>query len=198
MWGLNTVLMGVIPGVLVYSVIKQFARKHSEKLAVRAAGSWAGTFIAALVCGLCMFTREEAREHAGTWMASMLGVHAIIGLVEAAITVTLLAAVAKIAMLNWSNLTQTIVSLLAMSGVVIWAAQPRIGASPYPDGLEYNLERIGIEALPNFAQAFENTFAPWPDYESLIGTLAGNVILLVVAAAGVFVLSSLTSKKVSD
>lgn len=194
MWGLNTVLMGVIPGVLVFSVVKQLAGKRADSLAGQAMGSWLSVMAAGLFCSLCMFSRAEAREHAGAWLSAMLGVHALIGIVEATVTVAVLAAVQRIAKRNWTLTTQSIVSCVAMAGVVIWAATPRIGASPYPDGLEYSLDRLGIEALPSI----QNTLALWPDYNSLVGTLMGNLILLAAAAAVVFVLSSLTSKKVSD
>jgi cobalt/nickel transport system permease protein len=190
-WGLNSVLMGVIPAVVVFSLVKHFAGAHANKLSVKAGASWLSVVLAALVCAICMYSRVEAREQAGSWMASMLGVHALIGIVEAAVTVSLLAVVARIAKLNWSIAMQSVVSCIAMAGIVIIAS---FGASPWPDGLEYNLQRLGIEALPSI----ENTLAPWPDYSSLVGTLAGNLILLATAAAVVFVLSSLTSKKVSD
>lgn len=191
MWGLNTVMMGVIPGVAVYSLVKHFAGKHADKMAVRAAGCWLGTLLAATCCGLALLSREEAREHAGTWMASMLGVHALIGLVEAVITVTMLAAVSKIAKLNWSAAVECVVCCVAMAAVVILAS---FGASPYPDGLEYSLQRFGIEALPSFG----NPFALWPDYNSVVGTLAGGLILLTISAAFIYVLGSVSKKKVSD
>tara|TARA_Y100001933_G_scaffold262286_1_gene319298 strand:- start:60105 stop:60977 length:873 start_codon:yes stop_codon:yes gene_type:complete len=190
MWGLNSVLMGVIPGVLVFSLVKQFAGKKSDTMLARAAGSWLSVFGAGLFCSLCVMSRPEAREQAVTWMSTMVGVHALIGIVEAIVTVSLLTAVERIAKLNWSMTMQTAVSCIAMAGIVIAAS---FGASPYPDGLEYSLEHLGLTTA-----TIENTIALWPDYSSLVGTLMGNLILLSTAAAVVFVLSSLTSKKVSD
>ncbi len=189
--GMNSVLMGVLPAVVVYPLFKKTAPKLSDNFAGQAIGSWISVMLAAFVCSLFVMSRAEARDNAGSWLSSMLLVHARIGLIEAAVTASLLAVVSRIARLNWSVAMQTVVSCLAMAVVVVVAS---LGASPWPDGLEYNLERLSIEALPSL----ENTFALWPDYNSVVGTLAGNVILLAVAAAVVFVLSSVTSKKVSE
>ena len=56
MWGLNSVLMGVIPGVLIYSMVKQVAGTKSDSLLTRAGGSWLSVMAAALFCSLCMFS----------------------------------------------------------------------------------------------------------------------------------------------
>lgn len=188
---LNSVLMGVIPAVVVYPLWKKLAPKASLKPTGIAMGSWLSVMLAALACSLMVLSRPEAREHAGQWITTMLGVHALIGIIEACVTVCLLTAVARIAKLNWSLTKQSTISCIAMAGIVFVAS---FGASPWPDGLEYNLSRLGIEALPSF----ENTFALWPDYNSVVGTLAGNGILLVLAATVVLVLNRMTPTKVGE
>lgn len=190
MWGLNTVLMGVIPGVLVFSLVKQMLGQKSDTLYGRAAGSWLSVLAAGLFCSLCVLSRPEAREQAAGWISTMIGVHVLIGIVEAFATVSLLAAVQYVSKLNWSLSIQTVVSCIAMAGIVVVAS---LGASPYPDGLDYSLEHLGLGS-----ESLSNSIALWPDYSSLVGTLTGNLILLATAAAVVFVLSSVSNKKVSD
>ena len=189
--GLNSVLMGVIPAVIVYPLWKKVPGSFASKPLGLAIGSWLSVVLAAFACSLFVLSRPEAQPHAAQWISSMLGVHALIACVEAVVTVSLIWAVARLARYNWSITAQSVAACLGMSSIIFIAS---FGASPWPDGLEYNFQRLGIETLPTF----QNTIALWPGYNSLIGTLMGSLILLVVTACVVFILNQMMPKKVGE
>jgi len=187
--GLNSVLMGVIPAVIVYPLWKKFTGSFAGKPIGLALGSWLSVMLGALACSLFVLSQPQAQQHAGQLIGSMLGVHALIGCIEAVFTACLIWVVARIAKRNWSITVQSVGACLATASIIVIAS---FGASPWPDGLEYNLQRLGLDTLPTF----QNTFALWPDYNSLIGTLMGNLMLLVATVFVVFFLNRTMPKKV--
>ncbi|MBL4701687.1 MAG: energy-coupling factor ABC transporter permease [Phycisphaeraceae bacterium] len=189
--GLNSVLMGVIPAVIVYPLSKKLTGSFANKPAGQALGSWLSVMLGAFACSLFVLSQSQAQEHAGQLIGSMLGVHALIGCIEALFTVCLIGVVSRIAKRNDTLTVQSTLACLVMASIVVIAS---FGASPWPDGLDYNLQRLGLDTLPTF----QNTIALWPDYNSLVGTLTGNLMLLVVTALVVFVLSPMTPKKAGE
>ena len=179
--GLNVTTMAVVPCLVVEPIWRRLARGLSGGAGwgAIAGGAWASVMLAATGCSLALLSRAEVRESAGSWLATMMGVHALIGLVEAAATVAAIAVVAAVAKreafdVRWRGIGGT----AAIAGVAIAAFY---GASPWPDGLEFSLERLGVEAMATgwveWLAAWQQSTAPWPDYGMLLGALAGCAAL---------------------
>jgi len=94
--GANVLNMGVVDAVAGYYVYRAVAALTSSRrgrLAAVAAGAWVGTVLAAVVCSGMLVMSGAAR--AAVILPAMLGVHALIGIGEATITVIVVSAVWK-------------------------------------------------------------------------------------------------------
>jgi len=182
--GANILVMGVVPGFAGYQVYRLGAgRSPGTQTAVTAVAAWLSIMAAALVVTLLLaFSGTTTLTVA---LPAMLGVHALIGIGEALITVAALAVIrrSRPTLLDQSagsgRGSLTILGLIAALVVVLLAPF----ASGHPDGLEWVAEMTGFA---NTAQ--EAPYALLPDYtvpflgETGISTiLAGLVGALVVA-----------------
>jgi hypothetical protein len=108
-------------------------------------------------------------------------VHGLIGLIEATLTVSAVAAVSQVgrAMPRWSTWAAA-ATVLGMVPVAVF------GASPWPDGLEHSVEANGISAVAGDLAAragwVQEMISVAPDY-TLLPTLAATVALGMAALA---------------
>jgi cobalt/nickel transport system permease protein len=201
--GANILNMGIIVptvGYLVYALVAAVARKRTGRLIGLALGAWVSTVLAAAVCA-----GELAASGTVAWnlaLPAMAGVHAIIGIGEAAITVAVVMAV-------WKARPELAPDALALPGAV-GGERVRVGdiqrltrkrelvaygvlvsiglalfvsplASSYPDGLEKFAEKVGIkEAMPLVATPLADYKMPGIYWDWLSKGLAGVLGALVV------------------
>jgi cobalt/nickel transport system permease protein len=182
--GANVLVMGGVPGFLAYYVYR-IGRDRSERAQLVFAGlaAWLSVVVAALVVALLL--AFSGTSSLGVVAPAMVGVHALIGLGEALITV---AALAFIRRARPSLLAEgkeagrggwVVVGLAAALLLVLFAPF----ASGHPDGLEWVAESAGFlgaarsapyELLPDYT-------VPFLGQTGLSTIVAGIVGALVVA-----------------
>ena len=183
--GANILIMGIVPGFMGYGLFQMVKNQSRQvKLGVTAVAAWLSVMTAALVTALLLgFSGTTSLALA---VPAMLGVHALIGLGEALITV---AALSFIMQTRPQLLTDDapagsgkwIVSGIVLALLVVLLAP---FASGSPDGLEWVAGQAGF-----LDTAVNAPFQILPDYtipglgETRLSTiLAGIVGALVVAA----------------
>ncbi len=189
--GANLLVMAVVPGFVAYFVYGlSRGRSDSVRLVTAGVAAWLSVMAAALLTSLLLaFSGTSALQ---VVLPAMLGVHALIGLGEALITVAALAFIRAVRpeLLgegNGAGAGGWVVAGLTLAMLVVLFAP---FASGYPDGLEWVAESAG------FLGAAEN--APYellPDYtipflgETNLSTiLAGVIGVLMVAGLTVLLL----------
>lgn len=181
--GANLLNMAVIApavGHVVYSTLKGSTCSLRRTLLAAGFAAWCATVVASLACAA-----QLAASGTVPWslvLPAMGGVHMVIGLGEAVITMLVLAVVARArpellragepaaAAIN----STTAFGLLAALGLVAFVAP---FASSLPDGLEHVAEKLGFAATATAPHA-----SPLPDYAVL--SLAGDSPLLSTVLAG--------------
>ncbi len=183
--GANILVMGVVPGFVGYGVYRA-ARGLAWGARLAAAGfaAWLSVMAAALVTALLLaFSGASAL---GVVLPAMLGVHALIGLGAALITVAALAFVraARPSLLDggrgagWGG---WVVGGLAVGLLLVLVAP---FASGHPDGLEWVAETTGF-----IDTAQDAPYSILPDYtvpflgETGLSTIVAGVIGVLVVAA---------------
>ncbi len=180
--GLNVLNMAVVPCLVAYPLWKRyFGRSEgTTKWLSLAGGAWASTVMAAAVCAIELLSVPAARSQGAAVIGMMLGVHSLIGLIEAGATVGAIA-LARLAS-DWTVATAALASAAAV-GVVAVAAS--VGASPWPDGLEYTFGKLSLPELGGLAERaadLQRSLAVAGDY-NLAATLAGCAALGLAAWA---------------
>ncbi|MCC7407369.1 MAG: energy-coupling factor ABC transporter permease [Phycisphaeraceae bacterium] len=179
--GLNVLNMGVIPCLVVFPLWKRLAGqwRSTWKFASLAAGAWLSVELAALACVLELLSQPAARSQWGSIVPAMLGVHALIGLVEAGATV---AAADLVARLN-ARVIALVVPIVAVAAA--------LGASPWPDGLESSLASHGLTLTSTgmiaAIDAWQEHAALWGEYAVaplLMGCLILAILALIARGAG--------------
>ena len=203
--GVNLVNMGVIPCMLMYPLVyKKLAPAGSsaKRIWLVAALSGAG----GLVVGAGMACVEAALSGSplpfGAFLARMLPIHLAIGLVEGAITGTVLVAVTKFSERR-TRLAQDKAGKKTMVfgglALLLLTVAAYFFGSGNPDGLEWSILTVGGEAsvqqvssLHIFIERVEQFFAVLPDYQlaGQEGALSGH---LWSALAGVALVGTLTA-----
>lgn len=170
--GLNVLNMGVVPCLLVYPLWRRLASGWTWAVwwASVALAAWASMVAAAVFAAVQLLSQPAAAQQAGTLLAAMLSVHAVIGLVEASITLTLLALMRGV-----RRLPQSAGASLATAGLAAVVLLADRFASPFPDGLEFSLENLGLHGLSTVfierVDAMQQGLALWPDYSVVWGAL---------------------------
>lgn len=187
--GLNVLNMAVIPCLIVYPLLRDWIHRSqgAGKWLSIAVGSWASVVVASIVCSVELVSWPGARAEAAHLLALMFGVHALIGVLEAGLTVLAIAAAASVS--HWSDSARAIgTSALAMAAAFVGV----LGASPWPDGLEYSLERRGLaERLVGGG----TQWMVWPGYEPWWSALVGCVVVLSLAVGMVRVVRQQQSRR---
>lgn len=187
--GANIFNMGIVTVLVGYGLYRTTGgRSRAFKLAAAGVAAWLSVMAAALFTALQLWLSGTAA--AGLVVPVMLGVHALIGLGEALITVAALAFVFRVRpdLLNAGeerNGRGWIVAGVLLSLAVVLLA-PYASASP--DGLERVAQDMGFistavaapyEVLPDYT-------IPFVGSENLSTLLAGALGVLVVAATAVY------------
>ena len=195
--GANIMIMGIVPGFVGYGVF-QMVKNQSRgvKLGATAVAAWASVMMAALVTAFLLgFSGTTAL---GVAIPAMLGVHALIGIGEALITV---AALSFIMQTRPQLLTDDapagsgkwIVSGIILALMVVLLAP---FASGSPDGLEWVAGQSGF-----LETAVDAPFQLLPDYtipglgETGTSTILAGVIGALIVAAVTFGLGRLLRRQ---
>ncbi len=182
--GANILIMGIVPGFVGYGVFQMVKNQlRMVRLGATAVAAWFSVMIAALITALLLgFSGTTSLSVA---IPAMLGVHALIGIGEALITV---AALSFIMQTRPQLLTDSapagsgkwIVAGIILALMVVFFAPLASGS---PDGLEWVAEQAGF-----LDTAVDAPFQILPDYtipglgETGVSTiLAGVVGALIVA-----------------
>ena len=186
--GANIFNMGIITAVVGYGIYRLVIhQKKGIRMVVAGGGAWIATMAAALITSLQLWLSGTTRLE--IVLPAMLGVHALIGLGEALITVAALAYIEQTRpdLLNLENIAKEggwgwIVSGVAISLLAILISPL---ASGNPDGLEKVASDLGF-----LGRGLDAPFQILPDYS--IPFLGDTAISTVLAGAvGVIVLIGL-------
>lgn len=188
--GFNIVNMGVLTaftGHLVYQALKRaMGEGRNSLLLAGALGAWASVMVGALATAVEL--AASGASPMGVAVPAMAGVHALIGIGEALITVGALAfiltarrdlldlgarAPAK-ATANW---------VIAGLGMALVVAAFSFAASPHPDGLERVAEDTGF-----LSRALEPFYTLLPDYAipGISNDVVSGVLAVVLGTLVVF------------
>jgi len=182
--GANILAMGIVPGFLGYGLFQMVKnQKRTIKLGVTAVAAWLSVVVAALLVSLLLGFSDTTSL--GIAVPAMLGVHALIGIGEALITV---AALSFIMQTRPDLLKDTapagsgrwIVAGLVLALVVVLFSP---FASGSPDGLEWVADQSGFlgHALNAPYQILPNYTIPGLGETGLSTIIAGLIGALVVA-----------------
>lgn len=185
--GANLIVMGIVPGYAGYTIY-QFWHKRNGRLQMIGAGvgAWIAIMLAALVTALLLgFSGTTSLAIA---IPAMLGVHALIGIGEALITVAALAFIRQTRpqLLNREEGGQASSGWIAGGiAVAILVALLSPLASASPDGLESVAEQAGF-----LGAAQDAPFQLLPDYTiPFLGN--GGASTIVAGIVGVLVVAGL-------
>lgn len=188
--GFNIFNMGILSaftGYALYSLARRIGRgSRTARLAGAAAGAWVGVMVAAAATSLQLAASGTAPL--GVALPAMLGVHALIGMGEALITVGALAFIGQTRpdLLDERHAAASRGSGWVAVGLLIALAVAFASplASPHPDGLERVAEDQGFSGA-----AQTPAYKILPDYQApfvqneALATIAAGVIGVGVAAA---------------
>lgn len=183
--GANILVMGIVPGFIGYAAFRLAAnRGHSIKLAFAGVGAWLSVVAASLVTALLLAFSGTASLN--LVVPLMVGIHMLIGVGEALVTVAALAFImrSRPELLDESVATPGGRWVLGGLGIALLVVLLAPYASSSPDGLEWV---AGQQAFLN--QALDAPFQLLPDYtipglgETGLSTIVAGVVgvLLVVS-----------------
>lgn len=184
--GANVLNLGVIAPLVAYGVYRAVRAIAGDGLqpTLLATGfaAWCSTMAAAFACAVQLAASGVVEW--GTVLAAMGGVHMVIGLGEAVITMLILAVVMRARPELVVAAAST--GLPARRGTLAYGAALSIGlmvlvapfASSLPDGLEHVAERFGFASLAAASQP-----APLPDYAVVPLADASPWLATVIAGA---------------
>ncbi|MCA9972253.1 MAG: PDGLE domain-containing protein, partial [Anaerolineales bacterium] len=179
--GANILIMGIVPAFVGYGAYQLI---HSQSRGVRLAGTavaaWVSVMMAALITALLLgFSGTSSLAVA---VPAMLGIHALIGIGEALITVAALSFIerSRPQVLQAGHAAGS--GRWVIAGLVIAMAVTLISplASPSPDGLEWVAEQVGFletaqdapyELLPDYTIPFLGETAVSTIVAGILGTL---------------------------
>ncbi len=191
--GANILVMGVVPGFLGYQIYRfGVGLGHASRTAMTGFAAWLSIVAAALVTTLLLaFSGTTSLTVA---LPVMLGVHALIGIGEALITVAALAFIARTRPTLLENGQENGRGSWVMIGLIIALLVVLLApfASGHPDGLEW------VAGLAGFSDTAQDApFAILPDYtipflgQTGLSTILAGLAGALVVAAVVFLLSRL-------
>ena len=133
--GCNVFNMAILPCLVVYPLWKLLFRDAiGRPLSITtASGAFVSVMLASVACAVEVLSQPEARADEMRILGWMLGVHAVIGAIEAIFTVLALA---------W--LSRKLGAVPGIVGVIALIVSAGFCASPWPDGLEFTLSRFNL------------------------------------------------------
>jgi cobalt/nickel transport system permease protein len=184
--GANILNMGLIPALIGFGLYRVVLRQPlTIRLAVAGVAAWVSVLAAAFTTSLQL--GFSGTSPFGIVLPAMLGVHTLIGIGEALITVAALAFITR----TRPDLLDTEVA--ATRGSARWAAAGLVAAlavvllsplaSSDPDGLEKVAEDVGF-----LERGLPNMLGPLPDYtvpflgETAISTIAAGLVGALIVA----------------
>ena len=186
--GANIIVMGIVPGFLAYRIYGLGrGRVWRTRLGIGGAAAWLSVMAAAGVTALLLAFSGTSRL--GIVLPAMLGVHALIGIGEALITVAALSFIraTRPALLEGGQDAGRggwVVGGLAVALLLVLAAP---FASGHPDGLEWVAESTGFLGTAQGAP-----YSILPDYtipalgETGLSTIVAGVVGVLLVAGLVF------------
>lgn len=192
--GANIFNMGIVTVLIGYGLYRAGAgRSWAAQLALVGVAAWLSVMAAALLTALQLWLSGTA--YLGIIVPAMLGVHALIGVGEAVITVAALAFIRRARPDLLQRESQASDRGWIIGGVVVSLLVVLLAplASAYPDGLERVAEDLGF-----METAVSSPYELLPDYtfpfigsESLSTLLAGLVGVLIVAGLVLFLIRAI-------
>jgi len=183
--GANILVMGIIPGFVAWAIYRLSAgRAWRTRLLTAGVAAWLSVMMAALAVALLLaFSGTSALR---VVVPAMLGVHALIGIGEALITVAALSFIraARPSLLEEGHAAGWggwVAGGLAVALLLVLAAP---FASGHPDGLEWVAESAGF-----LHQAESAPYAILPDYtvpflgQTGLSTIVAGIIGVLLVAA---------------
>ena len=198
--GANVLNMGVVDavaGYYVYRAVRGAWGGRRGAVAAVAAGAWAGTVLAAVVCGGMLAMSGKAKI--GVVLPVMAGVHAVIGVGEAVLTVLVVTTVWKT---RGDTPTRDAHSAWEFAGYgLIVAAALALFVAPFasnaPDGLEHVAALMGLQVREVARQAPAGGYRlPGIRWERVATAAAGLAGTLVVFAVGVGVARAMARRPI--
>lgn len=192
--GANILNMGLITAAIGYGLYRGVVnRQRSTKLAIAGAAAWLSVMAGALATAIQLWLSGTSSLQ--TVVITMLGVHALIGLGEALITVAALAFIFRTRpdLLDEASASAQGSRGWILAGVLISLAVVLLSplASAFPDGLERVAEDTGFL---EFAQASPFEFIPDYTVPFLGETPLSTIIAGVIGALVVLGLSILAGR----
>lgn len=196
--GANILVMGVVPGFIGYQLYRLGAgRSQRVQFGITGIGAWLAIMGAALMTTLLL--AFSATTTLAVALPAMLGVHALIGLGEALITVAALALImrSRPALLQAGQengrRSWLIIGLIVALLLVLLAPF----ASGHPDGLVWVAEMTGFSQTAQSSpyQLLPGYTLPFLGETPISTILAGFVGVLVVSVVIVSIAKTLTPKK---
>ncbi len=186
--GANILIMGILPGFVGYGMF-QIVKNQSRKvqLGVTAVSAWLSVEMAALLTAFLL--GFSGTTTLGIAIPAMLGVHALIGIGEALITVAALSFIMQTRPQLLTNSAPAgsgkwIIAGLALALLVVLFAPLASGS---PDGLEWVAEQSGF-----IGTAVDAPFTIFGDYmipgleETAVSTIAAGLVGALVVAGITF------------
>lgn len=183
--GANILVMGIVPGFVGYGVYRLAAnRSKSLKLAAAGVGAWLSIVAAALVTALLLAFSGTAKL--SIVVPVMVGVHMLIGVGEALVTVAALTFImrSRPALLDESAASAGGRWVLVGLGIALLVVLFAPYASPSPDGLEWVAGQQGF-----LETALDAPYNLLPDYtipglgETDLSTIVAGVVGVVAVTA---------------
>jgi cobalt/nickel transport system permease protein len=197
--GANIFNMGLLTAMVGFGLYRSvIGRSRRVRLAVAGVSAWVAVITAALLCSLELWLSGTSRLQ--IVLPAMLGVHVLIGIGEALITV---AALAFIERTRPDLLSEKTVEakggrgwIFAGAAVTLFAVLLSPLASASPDGLERVAENMGFLHLSQSApyQILPDYTIPFLGHTPLSTIVAGGVGALVVLGLAIVIGQSLRRK----
>jgi cobalt/nickel transport system permease protein len=183
--GANILVMGIVPGFAGYGIYRLVAnRSQRVKLAAAGGGAWLSIVAASLVTALLLAFSGTANLE--LVVPVMVGVHMLIGMGEALVT---MAALAYVLRSRPELLAETAVSAsgrwaLVGLGIALVVVLLAPFASPSPDGLEWVAAQQGF-----LGNALDAPYNFLPDY-TIPGLGETGLSTIVAGVVGVFTVTA--------
>lgn len=202
--GANILIMGVIPVLISYGLFKPVAqRSRNLKLAAAGLAAWLSVMGAALFTALLLgFSGTSSFR---VVVPAMLGIHAIIGLGEALITVAALTLImrARPQLVQESGTAGGHGWVLGAVVLILLILLISPFASSFPDGLEWVAEQQGFigtaknapfELLPDYTLPILSETASSTTLSAGVSTIIAGLIGALLVGLLVFGLAKMTKK----
>ena len=172
----NMALLGAGVGGLLNELLRKSGLQRQLALMVSA---WTSVLLAASACSIELAI--SGTIEAGKVLSAMLGVHALIGVGEALLTLVLVSAFS-----NQSATSGRWDFAAPMLGALFAATLLSPFASIHPDGLEWVAEQYGFlkESAPLFVTPLADYALPMISNAALSTAFAGLIGVMLVASAG--------------